>query len=258
MEIRDYSQQANIGIKQNNWQNWLKSAVLLGTGLYMLVLLLTGNIGHYVNVANPSILWLSWLTVPLLLSLGGWSLWRTLKPAPPSATPANQSRLTTTALVICTLPLILGLLPSRPLGADAINGGVNIAPLGLTSGTSVNIAPEDRTVLDWLREFGRLGDPTVLNGETVDVIGFVYREPNMAENQFMVARFTMSCCVADAYAIGLPVIYEGAPDLAEGSWVHIQGTLQVGTFRPGDDPLPIITPTLVEPTDEPDSAYLYS
>lgn len=257
MEIRDYTQQANIGIKQNSWQNWLKSLVLLGTGLYMLVLLLTGNIGHYVNVANPSIQWLSWLVVPLLLSLGGWSLWRTVKPAPTNI-PANQSRLTTTALVICTLPLILGLLPSRPLGADAVNGGVNIAPLGLTSASSGDIAPEDRTVLDWLREFGRLGDPTVLNGETVDVIGFVYRELDMADDQFMVARFTMSCCVADAYAIGLPVIYDGAPDLAEGGWVHIQGTLQVGTFRPGDDPLPIILPTLVEPTEEPDTAYLYS
>ena len=258
MEIRDYTQKADIHVKQGNRLDWLKSAVLLGTGLYLLVLLLTENIGNYVNVANPSILWLSWLTVPLLLSLGGWSLWRTIRPLPPSDVPANQSRLTTTALAICTLPLILGLLPSRPLGADAINGGVNIAPLGLTSITSSDIAPEDRNVLDWLREFGRLGDPTVLNGETVDVIGFVYREPDMAENQFMVARFTMSCCVADAYAIGLPVIYEGTPDLAEGSWVHIQGTLQVGTFRPGDEPLPIITPTLVEPTDEPDTAYLYS
>ena len=117
---------------------------------------------------------------------------------------------------------------------------------------------ETPAVLDWLREFGRLGDPTVLNGETVDVIGFVYRELDMADDQFMVARFTMSCCVADAYAIGLPVIYDGAPDLAEGGWVHIQGTLQVGTFRPGDDPLPIILPTLVEPTEEPDTAYLYS
>lgn len=258
MEIHDYTGKANLSLRQRPWLLLLKAVILLGTGGYLLILLLSGRISNYINISNPSIQWLSWASVPLILSLGAWSLWRVIRPGHPEDAPTNQSSITGAALMICSLPLLFGLLPSQPLGVDAINGGVNMAPVGLVSVTSAEIAPEDRNVLDWLRAFGQLGDPTVLSGEPVDVIGFVYREPNMTEDQFMVARFTMSCCVADAYAIGMPVVYEGAPELAEGSWVHIQGTLQVGTFRPDDGLMPIIIPEQVQPTDEPASAYLYS
>jgi putative membrane protein len=155
------------------------------------------------------------------------------------------------------IPLALGIfVPSQPLGASAVNGDISMNAVGFNTATAYQKPPLERNILDWLREFNATSNPAVLNGQPVDVIGFVYREPGMAENQFMVARFTMSCCVADAFAIGMPVEYAEAARFTDGDWIRIQGTLQAGKFR--EDTAPIIQPTSVEPAELPDNAYLYS
>jgi putative membrane protein len=71
----------------------------------------------------------------------------------------------------------------------------------------------------------------------------------------MVARFTVSCCVADASPIGLPVLYTGAGELAEGEWVRIQGMFRAGDFR--GQTTPILQADTVETVAQPEHPYLY-
>ena len=40
-------------------------------------------------------------------------------------------------------------------------------------------------------------------GKTVTTKGFVYRENNFMQNQIIVARFGITCCVADASVYGI-------------------------------------------------------
>jgi putative membrane protein len=112
-------------------------------------------------------------------------------------------------------------------------------------------------VLDWLRVFNATTDYATLNGEPADVIGFVYTEPDMAPTQFMVARFTVSCCVADANAIGVPVHWNEADvaALASGQWVRVTGAMQVESFR-GDD-MPVLQAQAVELIEAPKNPYLF-
>jgi putative membrane protein len=107
-----------------------------------------------------------------------------------------------------------------------------------------------------LREFQNVSNPSALDGTPITVLGFIYREPFMDDNAFMVARFTLSCCVADAFAIGIPVIADDASAWETGTWVEIQGTLQAGEFD--GDVMPIIRPNSIAPADQPDQPYLYS
>lgn len=236
-------------------RDWVKAGLLLALGVYFVLLLLTGAINNYINQRFQ---WLVIVGAVLFVLFGLWQLKQLLGEHAYSTRESHtQEPLTWKTLAIVAIPLILAVIfPSRPLGAEAINGGVSFAPVGVGDSATFNRLPQERNILDWLREFNRVNSPASFNGQPVDVIGFIYREPYMAENEFMLARFTMSCCVADAFAIGMPVFLEGASEWETGAWVRITGTLEAGTFN--GETLPIIRPTTVEPTEIPATPYLYS
>jgi putative membrane protein len=71
----------------------------------------------------------------------------------------------------------------------------------------------------------------------------------------MVARFTISCCVADASAIGLPVARQETNTLPQDTWVRVQGAFEVGEFQ--GDSLPILQAASVEAVAQPEHPYLY-
>jgi uncharacterized repeat protein (TIGR03943 family) len=232
-------------------QNWFKTLLLLMLAVYLFFLIVSGNLGNYINLRFS---WLTYVALGLLLLLGGWSLRQLLKRA---ATPTTHTPLTWNALWILAIPLFLGVVvPSQPLTAAAVNGGISMNAIGSAStDAAYSKPPEERNVLDWLREFNLASSPATLAGLPVDVVGFVYREPDMSAAQFMVSRFTLSCCVADAFAIGLPVFSEQAAELKEGDWVRVRGTLFVGDFR--GEATPIIEPTSIEIVTAPQQPYLY-
>lgn len=164
-------------------------------------------------------------------------------------------------LLMVAVPLAMGLLiPARPLGSTAIaNKGINAsAPLaaGQTNASvKLDLAPTSRTILDWVRAFNFESDPTVFDGQPADVIGFVYHDSRLPEGRFLVSRFTVSCCVADAMAIGMAVIWPQAGQLADNSWVRVRGAVQATHFN--GQPLPLITADAVDAVAEPDLPYLY-
>lgn len=242
--------------QKNNWQEWAKSVILLGLGIYFVVLIVTGNLSNYINLRFA---WLSYLAAMIFLLLGIWSIVRlftghTLRHRHSS----THLPIPWSGIVVVGLPLIFAtLLPSQPLGAEAISGGISLEPVGgISTASRYNVPPIERNVLDWLREFDEVSNPAELEGLPVDIIAFIYREPDMPETQFMAARFTLSCCVADAFAVGMPVESDNADEWADGVWIRIQGTLGVGEFRGGQ--VPIIIPDSIEETDPPQNPYLYS
>jgi uncharacterized repeat protein (TIGR03943 family) len=112
------------------------------------------------------------------------------------------------------------------------------------------------TVLDWLRMFSLPGQQARVEGKPADVTGFVYRREGESEGYFVLSRFLMVHCTADAYAIGMPVAWTGARALTEDAWVRVRGTVRVGTY--GGSTLPILEATAVdERVERPSQAYLY-
>lgn len=236
---------------------WLKAALLLGLGVYFAYNILSGNLSNYINIRFA---WLSYVAAFLFLLIGGYSAFHLLRAHRGGHDHEHHDHqhgsISWGAIAIVAVPLVLGtLIPSRPLGAEAIDGNVSISA-SAGNITTFAIDPLQRNVLDWLRVFNA-GSPDSgeFNGQPADVTGFVYLEPTFAEDQFMVARFTISCCVADASAIGLPVRWSETAALPQGDWVRVQGSFQQGEFR--GEPMPILHADSIEIVEQPEHPYLY-
>ncbi len=159
------------------------------------------------------------------------------------------------------LPLILGvLIPARSLGTSGLasRGITMTSPFSVqssTGATSLDRPANQRTVLDWIRAFHAETKPSDLSGEAVDVIGFVYHDPRLESNQFLVGRYTIACCIADATAIGISVNWDPSSGLQNNQWVRVQGKILVGQLD--GQPVPQIEAEQVIPIPEPDQPYLF-
>lgn len=92
-------------------------------------------------------------------------------------------------------------------------------------------------------------------GKKIEVSGFVYHEKGFKDNQFVVARFGISCCAADASVYGLLSTLENASALKKDTWVHIKGIIQKTTYN-GEN-VPYIQVQRIESIRKPDNPYVY-
>lgn len=234
-------------------KDWLKTALLIGLGLYFVYIIATGNLANYINARFA---WLSYVAAVIFLLLGATSLYRLIRPHEHHDHDHDHDHTTISwaVLAVVAVPLVLGtLVPSRPLGAAAVDGDLSAATLGGDSAAAFSIPPEQRNILDWVRAFNSTDDAAAFNSLPVDVTGFVYRSESYLDNQFLVARFTISCCVADSVAIGLPVAW--SESLPTDTWVRVRGHFSAGDFQ--GEQRAIIQPTSVEIIEQPEHPYLY-
>lgn len=262
-------------------RQWIQASILLFTGLYFLDNMLSGRIYLYINERFG---WLTWLGTITLLVLGAVNVVDLLKTRPePEHAHAGHDHAghehhhhdnhehsdhdhsghdhapTWTKLAIVGVPLIIGLvIPAKPLGAAAVqNSGVST---GFSSGgattTQLSVASTERNVLDWVRAFNGTADVKTFDGQKADLIGFVYRDIRFDEKtHFMVARFAISCCVADASAIGVIVQTTDAAKWQQDGWVHVRGKFQAQMIE--DRQTPVLIADSVEQVAQPDHPYLY-
>jgi uncharacterized repeat protein (TIGR03943 family) len=231
---------------------WARAALLIGLGLYFVYNIASGSLANYINARFA---WLSYVAAALFLLLGAASVIQQRRGSHNHAhDDHDHGALSWGVLAVVAVPLLLGtLVPSQPLGASAIGGGVSMDAVTGGTVTTFTIPPLDRNVLDWMRVFNASDDLSALNGQEADVIGFVYRDDTMADDVFLVTRFTISCCVADSVAVGLPTQWDDIPPL--DTWVRVRGRFELGTFQ--GEPKPILRPTSVEVVEQPAHPYLY-
>ncbi|MED3916232.1 TIGR03943 family putative permease subunit [Priestia megaterium] len=92
-------------------------------------------------------------------------------------------------------------------------------------------------------------------GKEIEINGFVYREKGFNNNQFVVARFGISCCAADASIYGLLSTLEHASTLKKDTWVHITGVLQKTTYN--GESVPYVQVQQIKVIPQPDNPYVY-
>ncbi len=173
---------------------------------------------------------------------------------------AASFQLPTGGLLILSVPLMLGLLvPVKPLSAMSLE----TRGMGLTAPTSIGqqtyeqmeITPDERNILDWVKIFNYEKDLSSYLGSTADVIGFVYHDPRLEGDRFMVGRFIITCCVADAFAVGMAVDSPESGFHEENDWVRVKGVVDVITIQ--DRKVPLIRAESITPISMPDLPYLY-
>ncbi len=100
-----------------------------------------------------------------------------------------------------------------------------------------------------------------LDGQTVTLYGYVFKDPSFPDNTIMVARLFIYCCSADAYIVGFHVRVEDTDVFKEDSWIRVTGTVRVFSFdyEGETQTFPILTDGSVTACDPPDAeaAYIY-
>lgn len=92
-------------------------------------------------------------------------------------------------------------------------------------------------------------------GHSIETVGFVYREPEFEDNQLVVARFGMTCCVADASVYGTMVVANDASQFENDTWVRVTGVLDRTEYNGFQMPLILLRD--IEVVEEPDSPYVF-
>jgi uncharacterized repeat protein (TIGR03943 family) len=268
-------------------QRAFQALILAALGLFLLQKIWSGTLYWYINQRFAILTLLAgigFLVLARIVSPALWARPRRGEAARPQGQPEPQAQphphhshdhepghdhghdhgsLSGWALLAVALPVLLGvLIPARPLGSSALaNKGLNAAaPLtaGVSNGAQparLDLAPEERTVLDWVRAFNYEADPAVFAGQPADVIGFVFHDSRLGPEQFFAGRFAVSCCVADAAGIAVIVEWPEAARLTDNSWVRVQGPVAVGQLN--GRPVPLIVAEAVEAVPAPDQPYLY-
>ena len=97
-----------------------------------------------------------------------------------------------------------------------------------TANRRITVSDEDFGI--WISEF--YDNMAEYEGYTVTITGFVFKDPEiLEEDEFVPARLMMYCCVADLTPVGLLCKYDKAAGLEKDSWVTVEGTLYIGQYE---------------------------
>ncbi len=246
------------------WQALADAVMLLLWGLMLLRFTLTGKL--YL-LLHPDYMWLAHLAMGMLLALG---LARSVQVGLSYRQGQGQTLRSQEHLALLPRQLSVGLLIAiamvgllytpRPFASEtAFQRGITDV-LGQTRSRpqrfSLGNNPEERTIVDWVRTLNVYPEPDAYTGQKVKVSGFVTHIPGWPNHIFMISRFVLTCCAADAYPVGLPVVLpEGTPLPAPDTWLEVEGSLQT-TPLDGKRQLTIGSATLSE-IPEPRTPYEY-
>lgn len=69
------------------------------------------------------------------------------------------------------------------------------------------------------------------DGQEIMLEGFVYKNEFFKEDEFHISRMQMTCCVADAFLIGMIVRTPMAKEFANNDWVRVKGVTRRQMFK---------------------------
>ncbi|MDC0832437.1 TIGR03943 family protein [Geitlerinema sp. CS-897] len=242
------------------WLLWLDNLAIAAWGVLILKYWLNGKLRILIH---PAYTWLCVAAAIGFLLVATWKslqLWKRRRlPIVPqqhiSLFPPGWS----SALLLLAAFAGLVITPRPFTSQVALERGVTDA-LAITrvepQSFRANLNPEDRSIIDWTRTLSVYPEPDAYAGDPVDVVGFVIHAPDLPENYFIVARFTITCCAADAYPVGLPVkLTDERQAYPPDTWVRVRGKILSAVLQ--DRRQVAILAEAIESVPEPENPYSY-
>jgi uncharacterized repeat protein (TIGR03943 family) len=220
-------------------------------------LLWTGQMAFYLSPAFDPV---SVVTGFVLAGMGGFELWSATRGSVASA--AHGSSATDQALtyLLVALPIALGLgFAPRALDAGAL-GGQDVTRLVVAfspTPASGPVVAQLHPIQDVPHQFAYLrsaGESGV--GQPVHLDGIVVRGDSLPADQFVLLRYSIVHCVADAQPVGLLVHLPPGMAATSNDWVEVDGALS-SSSRDGASLISVVA-TRVMATNEPPFPYLQS
>jgi putative membrane protein len=175
----------------------------------------------------------------------------------------DAGRLPAYIVPMLGVPVLLGVLVvPRPLGsATLLQQSATLNRVAQRGDAEFQRARTDATsdtstwnLYDWA--VASSVDPAALAGRPAVVTGFVVFPPDMdlSDQQFMLARYVITCCTADAGGVGMRVLWPESARLANDQWVEVTGTVEVVDMA--GIPTAVLRARQVVPSDPPAKPYL--
>jgi uncharacterized repeat protein (TIGR03943 family) len=156
-------------------------------------------------------------------------------------------------LVVLAVPVVVVLaLPPASLGSFAAGRRSQLAASAFVPSVE-DISTGDLSLADVagaVRSDEAMAALRARAGAEVTFIGFVNRRSGMPADEFLLTRFLISCCVADALSVQVRVVGSPPGEFANDQWVEVTGLLY-----PLDNEV-VIDASLVERVPEPKHPYL--
>lgn len=158
--------------------------------------------------------------------------------------------------------LVIGLgviLPSSQISsatADQRIGNFNSVNLGSQGETinNFNSNTKNYDIGDWIISLSYNPELDNYVGKEVDVSGFIFSPQYLPENTFLVSRFVIRCCAADATPVGLNVEYEWDNEFKTDEWVRVIGKFEKRNINGKEDLIIILEK--IERIDIPERPYI--
>jgi putative membrane protein len=97
----------------------------------------------------------------------------------------------------------------------------------------------------------------IFDGKQVTAEGMVYRAPDHDEKSFMLFRFAIICCAADAFPVGILVKHADSGSFSNDAWVSVAGLLRIETVNARQRPLIDAHTVRQIPKPPPENRYLF-
>lgn len=120
-----------------------------------------------------------------------------------------------------------------------------------------DIVVNDNNYLDTMNDIYEYYDNFI--GRKISLEGFVFKEETFNEEQFVIARMSVSCCAADAEVIGFMCKYKQSSELEQNLWIKVTGTINSTVIEDKGKKrrIPVIEVDKLESIKEPINKYIY-
>ena len=215
---------------------------------------------------HPNYIGLSVVAGVLLIAIAAYRTWTLLqlrrsKQKLPEVAHLNLLPPGVGSLLLLGVAILGLVITPQPFASQtAIQRGVGeIATLTQVKPQSfrVTVNPESRTIIDWQRTLQVSPEPDNYTGQKVKVKGFVVYPDDLPQNYFLVTRFIVTCCAADAYPVSFPVKLDQGDRSAYklDSWVEVSGNMITETLD--NKRQLVIQSRQIQSIDRPKNPYDY-
>ena len=158
---------------------------------------------------------------------------------------------------------------AKVVANDAVNQSTSLNKVNTVKPITPKLVNSVAKESDLMQLYSNIDDhPEQVYNQNWKLTGFVYKDPTLAKNQFVISRFVITCCIIDATPIGIIVESPNTPNLKADTWVEVEGLLQkrviggadkinsVNNFHETNDGVPCLVVTSCKIVATPKDPYL--
>ena len=221
-----------------------ESAVLAAWAIAFWFLLVTGRDALYLSTRTAWVVPVG-ATLLTLAAIGRAAAARGGGSAPPARRDAwvMTAIVAPVVLLLALPPTTLGQFSAGRRSTFTAGSGASLEGLSAADVTLVDVAIAQTT------DEGAAALPRWA-GQSVTFIGFVTRYADTPADEFLLTRYVLTCCVADATVASVRVVNVPAGAFETDAWVEVTGLL----YPVGNQI--IVDATSIVPVERPDRPYL--